>query len=688
MGFLSSFFGHAAANAINEANKETKKHNELCYQLSDYNKYLDDYLKKVGCDAVYIADWGCIDSGSIDIEKRKMDTIRKKVEQYIQLGGNPHFIHNLDELDDYIEKVKFLKSKECLERQQEFEYQELSLIELKIEREEKERLIVSEEKSVQQEIEDFELMDSDINTLSGVEFEKICQKLVEKMGFATETTKASGDGGIDLIAYNNQPLLAGKYIIQCKRYSGSVGEPIIRDLYGVVMSERANKGILMTTGYFTKSAITFANGKPIELIDGKEMQGLLSNNGISAGKSNTFYSKLLSTIGINDFENICMQFICNQNYHIKNIMERSDKYILIEADDNDNCKKFLFVCCQELECINEQVLNGILQNVRIAEFDKLIVIGTSEFDKACMPNVDENKIEIIGVEKFLNMLRKQGIVDDEGINLKLGIVSPDKEAILNDVYGFMKSNYISNVNDIETQLSFMEVLNETIFGTWHENKSDEVLDKLIREYFMVEEKLEGLNENIQYMLLYVRTNILWCEGKIDEIVEAYKKLLEWDILVNSLEYENGLEDIYLGVVYNLYQLLLIKNCVQEGKEIYQKHNSIIQYGLAYYKGEIEYGEATGDIEYAQQWQNVYDIISNGKIGEIFVLCNLDNYVISEIHRTIGYKSMILGCFGSVEDTKSTEWIGLDVSVDLIDFEQREDGFYVRKKEGMERMQLV
>ena len=90
--------------------------------------------------------------------------------------------------------------------------------------------------------------------MTGIEFENICQQLIEKMGFRTQTTKASGDGGIDLIAFNDQPLLSGKYIIQCKRYTGSVGEPIIRDLYGVVMSERANKGIVITTGYFTKSA--------------------------------------------------------------------------------------------------------------------------------------------------------------------------------------------------------------------------------------------------------------------------------------------------------------------------------------------------------------------------------------------------------------------------------------------------
>lgn len=122
-----------------------------------------------------------------------------------------------------------------------------------------------------------------IDELSGVEFEHVCQCLVEKMGFFTQTTKTSRDGGIDLIAFNHQPLLSGKYIIQCKRYSGSVGEPIIRDLYGVVMSERANKGILMTTGQFTKSAYAFAQGKPLELIDGAKLKDLLCQYNLCGG---------------------------------------------------------------------------------------------------------------------------------------------------------------------------------------------------------------------------------------------------------------------------------------------------------------------------------------------------------------------------------------------------------------------
>lgn len=284
MGFLD-FLGHAAVHAIDETRRDTKKHNDMCYQLSYHNEQLNNYLKGVGCTAIYNADWGCLDTGSIASEVRKMDTIRKKVGEYIQLGGDVRCIDYVDEIyevEECINKVKFLKSKNMLDRQVEFyKCKNIEAIESILE---SERIIQEHEELVkkrEREEELLKIVGSDINSMTGVEFEIVCQKLIENMGFETETTKASGDGGIDIVAYNHQPLLSGKYIIQCKRYTGSVGEPIIRDLYGVVMSERANKGILMTTGHFTKSAETFAEGKPIELIDGLAMQNLFSQYGLS-----------------------------------------------------------------------------------------------------------------------------------------------------------------------------------------------------------------------------------------------------------------------------------------------------------------------------------------------------------------------------------------------------------------------
>ena len=150
MGFFGRFLGYNAIKTFNDVKKETKKYNELCYQLSDYNKYLDEYLLKVGCSAHYFADWNCIDSGSIELEKRKMDTVRKKVEEYIRLGGEPKYIHDLDDIDEYIDIIKYLKMKNALDRQGEFEYERLNWIKETIEEEEREE----QEKKVKEKVEE------------------------------------------------------------------------------------------------------------------------------------------------------------------------------------------------------------------------------------------------------------------------------------------------------------------------------------------------------------------------------------------------------------------------------------------------------------------------------------------------------------------------------------------------------
>ena len=120
----------------------------------------------------------------------------------------------------------------------------------------------------------------DINHLNGHEFENLIVKLLEKMGFTIGERKLASDGGIDILAKNQQPMLEGTYIIQCKRYSKKVGQPVIRDLYGVVHSRNANKGLLITNSTFTDAAKKFAEGKQLELVDGEKLHSLLIKYGI------------------------------------------------------------------------------------------------------------------------------------------------------------------------------------------------------------------------------------------------------------------------------------------------------------------------------------------------------------------------------------------------------------------------
>lgn len=115
----------------------------------------------------------------------------------------------------------------------------------------------------------------------GKQFELNVQQLLRKMGLEAEITGYSQDGGIDLIAINRTPINGGRYVVQCKDWETPVGEPAIRDLFGTVHSEGASKGILITTSSFTSAALRFAQGKPLELIDGAKYCSLCEQYGLS-----------------------------------------------------------------------------------------------------------------------------------------------------------------------------------------------------------------------------------------------------------------------------------------------------------------------------------------------------------------------------------------------------------------------
>jgi restriction system protein len=103
-------------------------------------------------------------------------------------------------------------------------------------------------------------------------FERLAQRLLRESGFIqVEVTGRSGDGGIDgkgIMRLGG--LLSFHVIFQCKRYSGSVTASKVRDFRGAMVG-RADKGLLVTTGNFTRDAEREAtrDGAPaIDLIDG------------------------------------------------------------------------------------------------------------------------------------------------------------------------------------------------------------------------------------------------------------------------------------------------------------------------------------------------------------------------------------------------------------------------------------
>jgi len=118
--------------------------------------------------------------------------------------------------------------------------------------------------------------------LNPFEFETLVANLFQQMGLETKLTRSSRDGGVDSIAFDKRPIVGGKVVIQAKRYKNTVGVSAVRDLYGTMMNEGANKGILVATSGYGPDAFDFAKDKPIELVDGGGLLYLLEQVGIKA----------------------------------------------------------------------------------------------------------------------------------------------------------------------------------------------------------------------------------------------------------------------------------------------------------------------------------------------------------------------------------------------------------------------
>lgn len=522
MGFWSSFFGVGAAHVmrdIEQDKKNTQKWNDLFHELGEYETRFQNYLKSIGCPGVYIADVEHVNNGNIMPEIRKMDNLRKKVDEYISIGGDARILLDIDNIDEYIDKVKYLRSIGELERQYEFRNNNRYYIQNKISVE-KEELEKQQKILRQQELEIYhnqiaEMLGTDINNLSGVEFENICQQLVENMGFKTETTKASGDGGIDLISYNKQPLLSGKYIIQCKRYSGSVGEPIIRDLYGVVTSERANKGILMTTGYFTKSAISFAEGKPIELIDGQMLNKLFEQYGLLSETQNS---------EIND------NFIKENLFDIEDFLQYDwfyDEYAqYVENVKNDGGD--LRSRCKIIEILKEEISSRIYEGIA-SQYDIYCAIEILEsylctIIKSYNRNSSNKKLKYI---YYMSLLIEAECATWKG-NFTKSIIN--YERVMSEWSDFTNGdNDIYNVEVVLTMCTILNILN-----------LPECVDILRSRY----------NNLIQSQIQYFyedKDNSEYSKDQYRKLIDKYGihdviTLSLWDLSGDSVLYDLGIDD--------------------------------------------------------------------------------------------------------------------------------------------------
>jgi len=107
----------------------------------------------------------------------------------------------------------------------------------------------------------------EINYMSGVEFERFMADVFRQKGYGVQTTKVSGDQGVDLLL----DIEDKKVAVQLKRWTAPVGNAVVGATFAGIAHYRADEGWIITTSTFTKSARELARSTRVRLIDGKEL---------------------------------------------------------------------------------------------------------------------------------------------------------------------------------------------------------------------------------------------------------------------------------------------------------------------------------------------------------------------------------------------------------------------------------
>jgi len=196
--------------------------------------------------------------GMTEIEYRLMWT-RTYLKQYGVIDNSSRGVWSLTEKGSSIEKVD--------------EKDVVRFVREKLKKNKQESSDDSDEPNSKVEWQE-ELLDV-ILKMSPSGFERLVQRLLRESGFVqVEVTGQSGDGGVDghgILRLGG--LLSFHVIFQAKRWKGAVASSQVRDFRGAMVG-RADKGLLITTGAFTKDATKEAtrDGAPaIDLVDGDQL---------------------------------------------------------------------------------------------------------------------------------------------------------------------------------------------------------------------------------------------------------------------------------------------------------------------------------------------------------------------------------------------------------------------------------
>ena len=114
----------------------------------------------------------------------------------------------------------------------------------------------------------------EFDELNPFELEEKVALLYEILGYKSEATKKSGDQGADVIIVD--PKTGIKSVIQIKKYTSKVSNSAIQQVIAAKAFYNAQEAIVMTTNYFTKSAIDLAENTGVILYDRDQFSAFIS----------------------------------------------------------------------------------------------------------------------------------------------------------------------------------------------------------------------------------------------------------------------------------------------------------------------------------------------------------------------------------------------------------------------------
>lgn len=258
-----------------------------------------------------------------------------------------------------------------------------------------------------------------VDVMTGPQFEEFCADVLRRSGFGhVQLMGGSGDQGVDIIAING----GMRYAIQCKRYSGKLGNTPVQEVFAGQMHYGCDLAAVMTNSYFTPGAVELAGSTRVLLWDRdwimsriqedeKEKHGKIGS-GIKAffKRRKTSEGEILKDALLeylphieNDFHFIflCSDILESYNFHYVQIKGGEIEYST-HMVGKFNDEWYAISCIYEKEQIGIEEVKDVLNGKIHYGVECASVMTVGSFTKDAMEFAAKNEVNLWGYEWIIS----------------------------------------------------------------------------------------------------------------------------------------------------------------------------------------------------------------------------------------------------------------------------------------------